>query len=164
VARDEYRFSHPLRVRWAEVDRQGVVFNAHYLAYFDVGITEYWRALGYPYPALPERGTDLYVARASVEYRASARYDDILDVCVRVSHLGRSSLRFQLEIHRGAELVAAGELVYVNVDLETRRAAPIAGVLREAVRAFELVPPTGAELTEAGASPPPPATGDPSAT
>lgn len=39
-----YNFHYPLRVRWAEVDRQGIVFNGHYLTYFDVGITEYWRA------------------------------------------------------------------------------------------------------------------------
>ena len=81
MARSEYRFSHPLRVRWAEVDRQGIVFNGHYLAYFDIGITEYWRAIGYPYPdGLAEHGTDLFVVKATVEYHASAAYDDMLDI------------------------------------------------------------------------------------
>ena len=45
MAREEFRFAHPLRVRWAEADMQGVVFNAHYLLYFDVAVTEYWRTL-----------------------------------------------------------------------------------------------------------------------
>jgi len=58
-----------MRVRWAEVDRQGIVFNAHYLMYFDVAITEYYRALGYPYPqGLAQHGTDLFVKKAEVEY------------------------------------------------------------------------------------------------
>ena len=50
MARSDFRFSEPLRVRWAEVDAQGIVFNGHYLAYFDVGVTEYYRAIDKPYP------------------------------------------------------------------------------------------------------------------
>ena len=66
MARQEFRFAHRLRVRWAEVDRQGIVFNGHYLTYFDVGITEYYRTLGYPYPdGLAQLGTDLYVRKAA---------------------------------------------------------------------------------------------------
>ena len=59
MARTEFRFAHRMRVRWAEVDKQGIVFNGHYLMYFDVAITEYYRALGYPYPeGLAQHGTD----------------------------------------------------------------------------------------------------------
>jgi acyl-CoA thioester hydrolase len=66
MARQEFRFAHRLRVRWAEVDRQGIVFNGHYLTYFDVGITEYYRALGFPYPdGLAPHGTDLYVRKSA---------------------------------------------------------------------------------------------------
>ncbi len=145
MARDDYRFSHPLRVRWAEVDRQGVVFNGHYLTYFDVGVTEYWRAIGYPYPdVLTRHGTDLYMVKAGIEFRAPAVYDDVLDVCVRVGRLGRSSLRFLPEIHRGAELVASGELVYVNVEPATRRPAPLPEPVRAAIQRFERVAPSTA--------------------
>jgi len=84
-----------MRVRWAEVDKQGIVFNGHYLMYFDVAITEYYRALGYPYPeGLAQHGTDLFVKKAGVEYHASAGYDDEIDACVRVARLGRSSFDF----------------------------------------------------------------------
>lgn len=95
MARTDYHFSHPLRVRWVEVDRQGIVFNGHYLAYFDIGITEYWRAIGYPYPdGLAEHGTDLYVVKATVEYRASAVYDDMIDIGMRCAHIGNFSMQF----------------------------------------------------------------------
>ena len=74
----------PLRVRWAEVDLQGVVFNGHYLTYCDVCVTEYWRAIGMPYPAaFIDIGSDLFVRKATLEYHAPARYDDELEVCGR---------------------------------------------------------------------------------
>jgi acyl-CoA thioester hydrolase len=145
MAADEFTFSHSLRVRWAEVDRQGIVFNGHYLMYFDVGITEYWRALGYPYPdGLLQHGTDLYVKKASIEYHASAQYDDVLNVMVRVARIGRSSLQFLLEIHRGAEHLISGDVLYVNADPTTRKSQSVPEFLRQAIGNLERVPPESA--------------------
>ncbi|HZR01669.1 MAG TPA: thioesterase family protein [Burkholderiales bacterium] len=142
MAREDFRFVHSLRVRWAEVDRQGIVFNAHYLLYFDVGVTEYWRALGYPYPdALVAHGTDLYVKHARVEYHLPATYDDMLGVLVRVARIGRSSLRLLLEVHRGEQLLVNGELIYVNADPLARKSAPVPAFLRAAILGFERVAP-----------------------
>jgi acyl-CoA thioester hydrolase len=142
MPRSDFTFSHSLRVRWAEVDRQGIVFNGHYLTYFDVGITEYWRAIGHPYPdALLASGNDMFVKKAALEYRGPAQYDDLLDVLVRVARIGRSSLRFLLEIHRGQTHLIDGEIVYVNADPATRKSAPVPGFLREAIVRFERVPP-----------------------
>ena len=145
MAADEFTFSHSLRVRWAEVDRQGIVFNGHYLMYFDVAITEYWRALGYPYPdGLLQHGTDLYVKKASIEYHASAQYDDVLNVMVRVARIGRSSLQFLIEIHRGAEHLISGEVLYVNADPTTRKSQSVPEFLRQAIGNLERVPPESA--------------------
>jgi len=145
MAASEFTFSHSLRVRWAEVDRQGIVFNGHYLMYFDVGITEYWRALGYPYPdGLLQHGTDLYVKKASIEYHASAQYDDVLNVMVRVARIGRSSLQFLIEIHRGAEHLISGEVLYVNADPTTRKSQSVPEFLRQAIGNLERVPPESA--------------------
>jgi len=145
MAASEFTFSHSLRVRWAEVDRQGIVFNGHYLMYFDVGITEYWRALGYPYPdGLLQHGTDLYVKKASIEYHASAQYDDVLNVMVRVARIGRSSLQFLLEIHRGAEHLISGDILYVNADPTTRKSQSVPEFLRQAIGNLERVPPESA--------------------
>ena len=142
MARSDFTFSHTLRVRWAEVDRQGIVFNGHYLLYFDVGITEYWRTIGCPYPdAFLSQGSDMYVKKAMVEYHAAAGYDDILDVCVRVARIGRSSVQFLLEIHRGDEHLIDGEIVYVNADPSSRKSAAVPQFLREAVLRFERTAP-----------------------
>ena len=142
MARTDYRLFHTLRVRWAEVDRQGIVFNGHYLTYFDIGVTEYWRAVGYPYPdGLAERGTDLFVVKATVEYHASAVYDDVIDICIRCARIGRSSMQFLPEIYRGEELLVSGELVYVNADPSTKKSSPVPDFLREAIARFEVLAP-----------------------
>lgn len=141
---------HRLRVRWAEVDRQGIVFNGHYLAYFDVGITEYYRALGYPYPdALARNGTDLYVKKAELEYHAPAEYDNELDVCVRVGRLGRSSFDFQIEIYLAEQLLVSGKVIYVNADPASRKSAPLPEFLRTAIKAFEHTAPAEANTAPA---------------
>lgn len=142
MARQDFRFVHRLRVRWAEVDMQGIVFNGHYLAYFDVGVTEYYRAIGHPYPgAFAGTNTDLFVKKAEIEYHASAGYDDLIDVCVRVSRVGRSSFEFRVEIFRDHQLLVSGALVYVNADSEQRKAQPLPLFLRDAFLAYETVSP-----------------------
>ncbi len=133
-----YKFTMPLRVRWAEVDRQGVVFNGQYLTYFDVGITEYWRAIGLPYPVgIADMGTDLYVVKAVVNYHSPVEYDDMLEVGVRVARIGKSSLTFAIQIDRDSKCLTTGEVVYVTTDTASRRSCPIPQNLRDAIEAFQ---------------------------
>ena len=124
--RGDFTFFHRLRVRWAEVDRQDVVFNGHYFLYFDVAIAEYWRAIGFNYPTdiVEKFGTDIYAVRAVAEFHGSATYDDAIDVGCRVGRIGRSSIQFLFGIWRGAEHITSGELVYVNADPKARKSAP----------------------------------------
>jgi acyl-CoA thioester hydrolase len=137
-----------LRVRWAEVDMQKIVFNGHYLTYIDTAIAEYWRGIGLPYPHgyVDRYGQDVYLRKATVEYLGSARYDDVLCVLSRVAKLGRSSMTFSFEIHREepersqAALVTA-ELVYVNADPATMKAAALPDDLRNRVLRYERIPP-----------------------
>ncbi len=138
MSRTDFHFSTPLRIRWAEVDKQGIVFNGHYLAYFDIGVTEYWRALGFPYPeGLTSQGSDLYVKKAAIEYHASAEFDDVVDIALRVARIGNSSMQFLLEIYRGETLLVNGELIYVNADPVTRKPARVPDVLRDAINKLE---------------------------
>jgi acyl-CoA thioester hydrolase len=138
MTRRDFRFVHTLRVRWAEVDKQDIVFNGHYLTYFDVAITEYWRCIGVPYPGVTERwGTDLFVVKAGIEYHGPAHYDDILDIGVRVARIGNSSMRFELGIFRGDQHLIGGELIYVNAVPATRKASPVPSGLRELIDAYE---------------------------
>ena len=131
-----------LRVRWAEVDMQKIVFNGHYLTYIDTAIAEYWREIGLPYPAgyVERYGTDIYLRKATLEYLGSARYDELLTVCCRVARLGRSSMTFLFEIYRDTEVLISAELVYVNAD-SSMKAAPLPEDLRGRVRKYERVAP-----------------------
>lgn len=141
-SRDEFTFCHRLRVRWAEVDAQGIVFNPHYFAYADVGMTEYMRTVGFPYPTgLLAFGADIFAVRSEAEFMASAKYDDELDLAVRIEYLGRTSLRFRTAIFRGEELLTAIRITYVNATVEERRPAPLAKDIVERILAFERTPP-----------------------
>jgi acyl-CoA thioester hydrolase len=145
VAREEFRFGERLRVRWAEVDPQGIVFNANYLTYFDVAMTEYFRAIGHPYPEpLAAYGSDLFVVHSEIDYHGSARFDDELDVLARTGRLGTSSMTLLFEIHRGDEHLISGQIVYVNADPESRRSLPLPAEIRQAITRFEKVAPQGA--------------------
>ena len=132
------RFHHRLRVRWAEVDLQKIVFNAHYLMYLDTAMADYWRALALPYEAtLAALQGDLYVKKAVLEYHASARLDDQLDVALRCQHIGKSSIVFAGDIACGGRLLVAGELVYVFADPATQKSRSVPAALREVLLAFE---------------------------
>ncbi len=137
---DQFSMVHPLRVRWAEADMQGVVFNAHYLAYFDIAITEYWRLLAQGRPDwLAEAFEHLFVVKATVEFHRPARFDDELAVAVRCARLGRSSMTMDFEIHRGEEHLITGQSVYVYA--QDGKSLPIPDDLRRRIHGFEKIPP-----------------------
>ena len=136
--RAQFRCLHRLRVRWAEVDMQKVVFNAHYLMYADTAMGEYWRALAVPYEAgMQVLGGELFVKKATVEYHASAQLDDVLDVGLRCARIGNSSLLFHFGIFSGHRLLASGELVYVFADPVARRSRPVPAALRAMLEQYE---------------------------
>jgi acyl-CoA thioester hydrolase len=112
-------FVHQLRVRYSECDQQGVVFNGHYLFYYDVALTELWRSRIGSYDAMTSQGFDVVVAEASLRFRASARFDELLDIAMPVKHLGTTSLIIQPEYRVGDRLIADGEIRHVFVDPAT---------------------------------------------
>ncbi|KQW57319.1 YbgC/FadM family acyl-CoA thioesterase [Variovorax sp. Root411] len=136
--RKNFRFFHRLRVRWAEVDMQKIVFNAHYLMYFDTAISDYWRALALPYEeAMHALGGDLYVRKATIDFRASARMDDMLDMGVRCARIGNSSMVFEGGLFRQDQFLVGCELVYVFADPATQTSKPVPAVLREVLTGYE---------------------------
>ncbi len=140
--RHDYRFFHRLRVRWVEVDMQRIVFNAHYLMYFDTAMSDYWRALALPYDAsMHTLGGELYVKKASIEFHASAHADDQLDVALKCSRIGTSSLLFTGAIFRGEELLISGELIYVFADPATQTSKPVPTALRDIMLGYEAFDP-----------------------
>ena len=145
MQRQNFRCMHRLRVRWAEVDMQKIVFNAHYLMYIDTAMSEYWRALALPYEAsMHILGGEMYVKKATVEYHASAKLDDTLDVGMRCARIGNSSCLFEAAIFSGDRLLVTGELVYVFADPATQTSTPVPAALRAMLEGYE----AGAEMVE----------------
>jgi len=123
---------------------QAIVFNGHYLNFFDVAFTEYWRETRLPdVVAQAEAGLEMFARKATIEYHAPARFDDLLDIGVRCADIGRSSMRFVLEIHRGDELLVSGEMTYVYADSRVRKSEPVPLFWRERLLAFESNRPVG---------------------
>ena len=138
MAKQDFSFFYTLRVRWSEVDMQAIVFNGNYLNYFDVAFTEYWRETGLPdVIAQAEAGLELFARKAGIEYHAPARFDDVLEIGVRCAEVGRSSMRFVLEIFKGDELLVSGEMMYVHANSRVRQSEPVPERWREVLIGFE---------------------------
>lgn len=140
MSRDDFWFFHPFRVRYSEIDAQAVVFNAHYLTYFDTAITEYFRALGYDYLGEASRtGIDFHTVRSLVEYKAPIRFDEDIEVGVRVAKIGRSSITLALAIFakNSEDLRATGEIVWVYTDQKTHKTVAVTDALRDMIGSRE---------------------------
>lgn len=113
----DFRCRSRQRVRWSEVDLQKVVFNAHYLNYVDIGMSEYWRQLAVPYEEGVQRlGGELFLKATQIEYHASARLDDVLDIGIRCAKLGNSSVQFEAGVFCADKLLVSATMVYVFAD------------------------------------------------
>jgi len=138
MARSDFAHTHRLRVRWSEVDPQAVVFNARYLDYADVAITEYWRAIR-DAGLWPRGPIECHVAKAVVEYRKPIRADEEIDVMARTARIGTSSMTTLVEIHGAGQedLRATIEVVAVHIDLSDHRPRPLPDTVRIALTAFD---------------------------
>ena len=110
-------FVHEIRVRYAECDAQGIVFNAHYMTYFDVGIAELWRAAFGNYSAMVERGIDIVVAEAQLRFRAPAHFDELVALEVSIAHLGNTSIVSRHVIRYEERTLVEGSIRHVVVEL-----------------------------------------------
>ena len=140
MSREQFWFFHRFRVRYSEIDGQGVVFNAHYLTYFDTSITEYFRALGYDqYADAKATGLDFHVVKSLIEYKAPVLFDWELEVGARVARIGNSSLVFEFAIFLkgGTDALVTGEIVWVYTDQKTHRAVPIPASIRQLIATRE---------------------------
>ena len=140
MSREQFWFFHPFRVRYSEIDGQGVVFNAHYLTYFDTSITEYFRALGYDqYADAKATGLDFHVVKSLIEYKAPVLFDWELDVGARVARIGNSSLVFEFAIFSkgSADALVTGEIVWVYTSQQTHRPVPIPASIRDLIATRE---------------------------
>ena len=136
----QFKFAHPLQVRYVEVDAQQHVYFGHYLTYFDVALIAYMRAIGYSYQDLLAGGVDMFYVETSCQYKGRARFDDLLNVHACIGHIGNTSFTFEFAVYRqpAAELVTTGKIVAVAVDVKTETPVRVPSGLREAVARFEV--------------------------
>ena len=131
-------FSHELRVRYGECDAQGIVFNANFLAYVDVVLTEIWRESMGSYDALLATGVDTVVGEANLRFRAPGRFDDGLRIEAGFDGLGTTSTTLKLWFRRGEELLCDADIRYVFVDVKTWEKSPIPAEVRKRLEPFLL--------------------------
>jgi acyl-CoA thioester hydrolase len=129
-------FVHPVHVRYLEVDAQGVVFNAWYLAWFDDAMTAYLLHGGLPYQVMLDAGFDVQLVRSEIDWKAGVGFGDEVGVAVSTARTGRTSFALDFEVRRKDEVTCAGRTVYVVIatDGTGKRAIPplIADALGEA--------------------------------
>ena len=137
--KSDFKFHDTLRVRFADTDLQGIVFNGNYLTYYDNAWTEYFRAMGFTYQSLIESGVDTVLARTTIEFKSVARFDDVLEVYARISKIGHTSFVFDFEIYPQGEdrLVSTATSLYVCVDPKTLEKIAAPEWLRLRIGAFE---------------------------
>jgi acyl-CoA thioester hydrolase len=149
VDENAFPFAHTLRVRYAEIDGQKVVYNSHYLTYLDVAITEYFRHLGIAF--VDSSTFDIALVKATLLFNRAARLDDLLDVWVSIPTLGTSSFTANFRIcahpppkeeHRGEseKPYLEAEVIYVSYSQEEGRAVPIPQWVRQRIESFEGTP------------------------
>jgi len=128
MAKSDYKFFFPFRVRYSETDAQGIVFYGHYLTYFDTAITEYLRYLRFDYlEHVKQTGTDFHVVKAVIEFFAPSYFDDEIEAHVRTGKIGRSSLTFFIDIFPKNEetRLVRGEVVWVNTNQKAKKSVSL---------------------------------------
>jgi acyl-CoA thioester hydrolase len=132
-----FKYAAFTRVGFSDTDAQGIVYYGRYLPYFDLARVEYHRHLGLLERAMQD---EQFVMRAStVEYFAPARFDDLIEIFIRLSRIGRTSATYECAAYRAVDdvLMVTATQTLVLVDLDERRAQPIPNWYRDAIRGFE---------------------------
>jgi acyl-CoA thioester hydrolase len=132
-----FKYAAFTRVGFSDTDAQGIVYYGRYLPYFDLARVEYHRHLEMLESAMTD---DQFVMRAStVEYFAPARFDDLIEIFIRLRRIGRTSATYECAAFRVDDdvLMVTAQQTLVLVDLEERRARPIPNSYRERIREFE---------------------------
>ena len=140
MKRTDFYFTYTFRVRYAEVDAQGIVFNAHYLTYFDCAITEYYRELKYNYASeVKKNNKDFHVIRTIIDYKKTILFDQLIDACIKTSKIGYSSIAFDVGLfeHKKKTMLALGNIVQVYTDQINMRSTQLPEMLIKKIKKFE---------------------------
>jgi acyl-CoA thioester hydrolase len=140
MKKKDFNFIYPIRVRYAEVDAQGIVFNAHYLTYFDCTITEYYRKLKYNYAIeVKKNKKDFHVIRTIIDYKKPLVFDQLIEACLRTSNIGFSSITYDIglfEKNRN-KMLALGTIIQVYTDQIKMKPAKLPNNFIKKIKRFE---------------------------
>jgi len=127
------KFTYLLRVRYAECDAQRVVFNAKYVEYIDIAITEYFRSVWGDYSNLLNKGLDTQVVNVNVSWKASATFDMVVAIEIELKKIGTTSFSYMINFvdHQTQQLLAIGEITYVMVTADQHQKTPIPPEVRK---------------------------------
>lgn len=133
---DSEDFCYLFRVRYSECDAQKVVFNAKYAEYADVAMTEFMRAVWGSYSSLLDQGFDSQVVKLTIKWKAPARFDDVIAVKIKATHVGNTSFVLSLDMYHyeRQELLAIVEIVYVMVSVNDHKKIPIPADMRKQIK------------------------------
>ena len=140
MSKTDFKFRTEFRIRWMECDAQGIVFNGAYLGYLELAQAEYYRNLGIGIYHMPQSGYfDFAVVKTTIEFKAPARVDEIVEAYVRVSRIGNTSLVMEVELYRPNPelLLTTIEAVYVGYDAATEATRRVPDDLRELIGHYE---------------------------
>ena len=140
MSREDFRFHFTLRVRWSECDAQGIAFNGSYMEYIEVAQAEYFRNLGMKiYDQSRRAYFDTAMVKATLEFNAPVRVDELLDIHTRVRTIGRTSIVMETEIYRQGsdDMCTRAELVHVDFDSAKGKARVVPDDVRSLVCHFE---------------------------
>ena len=140
MSKSDFRFHTVVRVRWMDCDSQGIVFNGAYMGYLEIAQAEYFRNLGFSIYKVAERGYfDSAVVKTTLEFKAPARVDDLLELHTRVSRIGNTSLILDVEIYRpnSERTLSVIQAAYVGIYSETMTTRPVPVEIRALVDHYE---------------------------
>jgi len=132
------------KIRYSDVDSQGIVFNGNYLTYYDDAITDLFLAAGITAADMHAANYDVVTAHASIDFKATASLFEDMEIDVRVGKFGNTSLTFEIASHVGDRVTTTAAIIYVTVDAESFRPVPVPQSFKQAMQALHEDPIPGA--------------------
>jgi len=140
MSKDKFRFKYKTRVRWMECDAQGIAFNGSYLGYLEIAQAEYFRNLGLSIYKIASSGYfDSAVVNTNIDFNAPVRVDDVIELHAKISHIGNTSLQFDVAIYIESSQLQCTLMraIYVGLDTKTMTKLPIPDPMRQIIETYE---------------------------
>jgi acyl-CoA thioester hydrolase len=126
-------FTHPIQVRYHEIDQQGVVFNMWYLAYLDEAMSAFIEANGLAYTQMQAGGIDVQLVHTEIDWTAGLTFGTAASVTVDVATVGRTSFALDFVVRQGGATACRARIVYVCIALDGTGKQPVPPLLRVAL-------------------------------